>query len=79
MNTNIGRGTWEYGGSYSYDHSSGEVTLRAAGREAKGTRFGNEFTISPNAPIVGSAVLTFRQTSDLVTQLAGQIAGNRSR
>ncbi len=64
--TGIGKGLFEYGGSYSYQHSTGEVTLRAAGREGKGTRFADEFTIQPNVPILGSAVLTFRQTSDVV-------------
>jgi hypothetical protein len=55
--------TTKYGGGYTYFYSTGIVRLKAGGRQIDGNHVVHEITIVPNFPVVGSAVLTFEQTS----------------
>ena len=55
--------TKAYGGSYEYDNRTGTVTLKAFDKSVDGDRFGEEFTIRPDIPLLGTYVLTFQRNT----------------
>lgn len=52
-----------YAGTYLYNNSTGTVTLKAFKKSVDGDRFGEEFTVRPEIPLVGTYTLTFERVS----------------
>ena len=53
----------QYAGTFVYEHRNGVVTLKAFNNSIDGDRFGDEFSVKPSIPLVGTYTLTFQRAT----------------